>query len=140
MAAEAVAGGATDAANVYLASAITSAPRLFGIPFIANLPAFFAVAMITVILVIGIRESAGTNNAMVLLKIGIILFFCAVGATLINRSTGTTRPRAASRPTASPGSARERRSSSSAISASTPPPPRPRKPATPRATCPSASP
>jgi basic amino acid/polyamine antiporter, APA family len=83
MAAEAVAGGATDATNVYLASAITAAPRIFGLPFIANLPAFFAVAMITVILVIGIRESAGTNNAMVLLKIGIILFFCAVGATLI---------------------------------------------------------
>ena len=29
------------------------------------------------------RESANSNNAMVLLKIGIILFFCAVGATLI---------------------------------------------------------
>ena len=35
------------------------------------------------VLVIGIRESANSNNAMVLLKIGIILFFCAVGATLI---------------------------------------------------------
>ena len=35
------------------------------------------------ILVIGIRESANSNNAMVLLKIGIIVFFCAVGATLI---------------------------------------------------------
>jgi APA family basic amino acid/polyamine antiporter len=83
MAAEAVAGGATDAASVYLASAVHTAPRVLGIPFIANLPAIYAVAMITVILVIGIRESAGTNNAMVLLKIGIILFFCAVGATLI---------------------------------------------------------
>jgi basic amino acid/polyamine antiporter, APA family len=83
MAAEAVAGGASDATNVYLASAITAAPRIFGFPFIANLPAFCAVAMITVILVIGIRESAGTNNAMVLLKIGIILFFCVVGITLI---------------------------------------------------------
>jgi APA family basic amino acid/polyamine antiporter len=68
---------------VYLASALSGAPRLLGIPFIANVPAFFAVAMITVILVIGIRESASTNNAMVLLKIGIILFFCAVGLTLI---------------------------------------------------------
>jgi APA family basic amino acid/polyamine antiporter len=83
MAAEAVSGGATDASTVYLASALSGAPRLLGIPFIANVPAFFAVAMITVILVIGIRESASTNNAMVLLKIGIILFFCAVGLTLI---------------------------------------------------------
>ncbi len=83
VAAEAVARGATDASSQYLASAIATAPRLFGFPFIANLPAFLAVAMITVVLVIGIRESAGTNNAMVLLKIGIILFFCAVGFTLI---------------------------------------------------------
>ena len=41
------------------------------------------VAAITVVLVIGIRESANSNNAMVLLKIAVILFFCAVGATLI---------------------------------------------------------
>ena len=38
-------------------------------PFIANLPAFLIVALITVILVIGIKESANSNNAMVLLKI-----------------------------------------------------------------------
>ncbi len=83
MAAAAVAAGATDATSQYLASAIASAPRVFGFPFIANLPAFCAVAMVTVVLVIGIRESAGANNAMVLLKVGIILFFCAVGFTLI---------------------------------------------------------
>jgi len=83
VAAEAVAAGAADPRTTYLASAIADAPRVLGIPFIANVPAFFAVAMITVVLVIGIRESAGTNNAMVLLKIGIILFFCAVGLTLI---------------------------------------------------------
>ena len=83
IAAEAVAAGATDATNQYLASALTTAPHLFGFPVIANLPAFLIVGCITVILVIGIQESANSNNAMVLLKIGIILFFCAVGATLI---------------------------------------------------------
>ena len=56
MAAEAVAGGATDPTNQYLASALTTAPHLFGFPVIANLPAFLIVALITVILVIGIRE------------------------------------------------------------------------------------
>jgi APA family basic amino acid/polyamine antiporter len=56
---------------------------VLGFPVIANLPAFLIVALITVVLVIGIRESANSNNAMVLLKIGIILFFCAVGATLV---------------------------------------------------------
>ncbi|MEO8226206.1 MAG: amino acid permease [Gemmatimonadota bacterium] len=80
---EAIAGGATDAANVYLASAAAGGPRIFGLPVIFNLPAFLIVALITVVLVIGIKESANSNNAMVLLKIAIILFFCAVGATLI---------------------------------------------------------
>ncbi|HZA98281.1 MAG TPA: amino acid permease [Gemmatimonadales bacterium] len=83
MAAEAVANGATDATTTFLASAISTAPQVFGFPFIANLPAFLIVALITVILVIGIRESANSNNAMVVLKIGVILFFCAVGLTLI---------------------------------------------------------
>jgi basic amino acid/polyamine antiporter, APA family len=83
MAQDAVAKGATDAANMYLSSATQTAPHLFGVPVIFNLPAFLIVALITVILVIGIKESANSNNAMVLLKIAIILFFCAVGATLI---------------------------------------------------------
>jgi basic amino acid/polyamine antiporter, APA family len=83
MAAEAIAAGATDPRNQYLASALTTAPHLFGIPIVANLPAFLSVAMITVILVIGIKESANSNATMVLLKVGIILFFCAVGVTLI---------------------------------------------------------
>ena len=89
MAATALAGGATDASTQYLASALTTAPHPFGFPIIANLPAFLAVALITVVLVIGIRESANTNNAMVLLKIGIILFFIAVGAFLIRPANWT---------------------------------------------------
>jgi APA family basic amino acid/polyamine antiporter len=82
-AAEAVAAGSANPSAQYLASALSSAPHLFGFPVIANLPAFLIVALITVLLVIGIRESANSNNAMVLLKIAVILFFCAVGATLI---------------------------------------------------------
>ena len=83
MAAEAVAAGAADPTNLYLASALTTAPQIFGFNFIANLPAFLIVACITTILIIGIRESATSNNAMVILKVAIILFFVAVGATLI---------------------------------------------------------
>jgi len=89
MAATAVAGGATDPSSLYFASALTSAPHILGIPIIANLPAFLAVAVITIVLVIGIKESANTNNAMVLLKIGIILFFIAVGVFLIRPSNWT---------------------------------------------------
>ncbi len=90
LAAEAVAAGATDATSLYLASALTTAPQIFGINVIANLPAFLIVAGITCILVIGIRESATSNNAMVILKVAIILFFVAVGLTLIRPANWTT--------------------------------------------------
>ncbi|MGH7616457.1 MAG: amino acid permease [Gemmatimonadaceae bacterium] len=78
------AGAATaDATTKYLAAAWSGAPHLFGLPFIINLPAVGVVLAITIILVIGIKESADANNAMVLLKVGIILFFIAVGVFLI---------------------------------------------------------
>jgi APA family basic amino acid/polyamine antiporter len=79
-----VASGGGDATAQYLASAWTAAPHIAGIPLIINLPAVAVVALITVVLVIGVKESADTNNAMVLLKVGIILFFIAVGAFLIH--------------------------------------------------------
>jgi APA family basic amino acid/polyamine antiporter len=80
---------AIDPTTTYLASAWSGAPHMFGLPFIVNLPAVAVVLAITVILVIGIRESANANNAMVLLKIGIIIFFIAVGAFLIHPSNWT---------------------------------------------------
>jgi APA family basic amino acid/polyamine antiporter len=51
-----------------------------------NFPAFIIVMLLTVILVRGIRESAETNNIMVLLKIGAILVFVAVGSHFIHTS------------------------------------------------------
>ncbi|HEX8943466.1 MAG TPA: amino acid permease [Gemmatimonadaceae bacterium] len=97
----AAAGGTIDATTQYLSAAWTTAPHLAGFPIIINLPAVAVVALITVILVIGIRESADTNNAMVLLKVGIILFFIAVGIFLIkphnwtNPATGGFSPNGA---------------------------------------------
>ena len=44
-----------------------------------DIPAFFVVLILTVILVRGIRESASTNNAMVLIKILAILLFIGFG-------------------------------------------------------------
>ncbi len=49
-----------------------------------NLPAFLVVMLITVLLVRGIRESARTNNVMVLLKIAAILVFVIAGASFIH--------------------------------------------------------
>jgi APA family basic amino acid/polyamine antiporter len=49
-----------------------------------NLPAVLVTLAITAILVIGIRESAGFNAAMVLLNIGIILTIVGVGAAYVD--------------------------------------------------------
>jgi APA family basic amino acid/polyamine antiporter len=84
-----VAEGATDAGVQYLGSAMTTAPHIVGVPIVVNLPAFVIVALITALLVYGIRESAHSNTAMVVLKVGIVLFFVAIGATFIKPSNYT---------------------------------------------------
>ncbi|HEY3174823.1 MAG TPA: amino acid permease [Candidatus Polarisedimenticolia bacterium] len=49
-----------------------------------NLPAVLVVAAVTVILVIGIRESASFNAAMVILKVTAVVFVIAVGAFYVD--------------------------------------------------------
>src|SRR5213592_1981448 len=56
-----------------------SAPHIFGVPIVFNVLAFGIVALITIILVIGIRESATTNTIMVLFKLIVLGFFVLVG-------------------------------------------------------------
>jgi APA family basic amino acid/polyamine antiporter len=84
-----VAEGATDPGVQYLASAMSTAPHVFGLPIIVNLPAVAIVAALTALLVYGIRESAHSNTAMVILKVGIVLFFIAIGAAFIEPSNYT---------------------------------------------------
>jgi APA family basic amino acid/polyamine antiporter len=48
-----------------------------------NIPAFLIVLLLTVVLVRGIRESARTNNIMVLVKLGAIIVFLIAGAQFI---------------------------------------------------------
>jgi APA family basic amino acid/polyamine antiporter len=55
-----------------------SAPHVFGVPIVFNLLAAAIVALITVILVVGIRESARFNAGMVLIKILVLIFFVVV--------------------------------------------------------------
>jgi APA family basic amino acid/polyamine antiporter len=52
-----------------------NAPHLFGHAIVFNLFAFGIVALITIVLVWGIRESAGFNAIMVMIKIMVLLFF-----------------------------------------------------------------
>src|SRR5437899_5566738 len=57
---------------------IAAAPHLFGRAIIFNAPAFGIVALITVILVWGIKESAEFNAVMVMVKIVVLLFFISL--------------------------------------------------------------
>ncbi len=64
----------------------TNPPHWAGGPegSIANFPAAIIVLLITALLVIGIKESARVAGLIVLLKLGVILFFIAVGAPAVN--------------------------------------------------------
>ncbi len=62
------------------ARAVASAPDLYGVPLIFNLPACAIVLAITWVLYRGIRESAWLNSAMVVLKLVIVGFFVLLGA------------------------------------------------------------
>jgi APA family basic amino acid/polyamine antiporter len=59
---------------------------------IMNLPAVLVMLVITVILVIGIRESAFFNSVMVAIKLGVVLLVIAVGANYVNRDNWTEIP------------------------------------------------
>ncbi len=67
-------------ATLDAAQAWSTAPQLFGLPIIFNLPAVLIVALLTWILVIGVRESAWANTTMVVIKLAILGFFIAFGA------------------------------------------------------------
>ncbi|HYC56046.1 MAG TPA: amino acid permease [Candidatus Binatia bacterium] len=58
---------------------IAGAYHVFGIPIVMDLSAAVIVLILTGILVVGIRESAGVNAAIVLLKLGIVLFVIFAG-------------------------------------------------------------
>ncbi|MCI0628450.1 MAG: amino acid permease [Acidobacteria bacterium] len=62
------------------AEIMASAPHLGSVPLVVNLPAILIVAVITFVLVIGIKESARFNSAMVLIKLAVVVGFIIVGA------------------------------------------------------------
>jgi amino acid transporter len=57
-----------------------------------NLPALLITVVVTVILVIGIRESATTNAVLVGVKVGVVLFVIAVGIFFLNPANWTSIP------------------------------------------------
>jgi amino acid transporter len=57
-----------------------------------NLPALLITLAVTVILVIGIRESATTNAVLVGVKVGVVLFVIAVGAWFVSSTNWFGKP------------------------------------------------
>jgi APA family basic amino acid/polyamine antiporter len=61
-----------------------------------NLVAFLAIALVTLILVIGIKESANFNSAIVIIKVSIVLVFIAIAGAFVLRhpsvATGNWHP------------------------------------------------
>ncbi|MDX2192322.1 MAG: amino acid permease [Gemmatimonadales bacterium] len=67
-----------------LRALLDTAPRLFGVPVLLNVPACAIVGVITVVLCVGVRESTRVNNAMVLVKLAVLAVFIVVGAQHID--------------------------------------------------------
>ena len=71
---EAVAAGEDVSSLVY-----NTAPKIAGIPFIINLPAFVIVVLVTWLAYVGIKESKKTANLMVIIKIVVLLLVALIG-------------------------------------------------------------
>jgi APA family basic amino acid/polyamine antiporter len=66
------------------AHALLNAPTIFGHEIGVNLPAFIIALIITAILVVGIKESAGFNSTIVVIKVAVVLFVIAYGLKFVN--------------------------------------------------------
>ena len=75
---------ATKSADPAVHGLLESAPHILGVPVILNIPAFAIVALITWLLLRGVRESVRANNIMVGIKLVVLAIFVIVGAQHIN--------------------------------------------------------
>ena len=62
---------------------LVNAPKIFGVEIGFNLPAFVIALVITAILVVGIKESARFNSAIVVIKVSVVLFVLALGSRFV---------------------------------------------------------
>jgi basic amino acid/polyamine antiporter, APA family len=58
---------------------LNTAPHIFGVPVLVNIPAFAIVAFITCVLLLGVRESARVNNGLVVIKLIVLALFVIAG-------------------------------------------------------------
>lgn len=59
-------------------------PVIGGHSIAINLPAFFIVALVTILLIYGIRESAKTNTVIVIIKVAVVVFVIALGGFMVD--------------------------------------------------------
>lgn len=71
-----------NAQEAYLAW--TSAPSIFGFHLIADLPALLIIFLVTWLVYRGIKESKNASNAMVIIKLAVVLLVIAVGAFYVD--------------------------------------------------------
>jgi amino acid transporter len=75
---------AVSCAQIDAYSAWANAPKVAGIPLVADIPALMITLVITALVYIGIRESKFASNIMTVLKIGIILLVIFLGLNYVN--------------------------------------------------------
>jgi len=68
---------------------LDTAPHVVGIPILVNVPAFVIVGLITWLLLLGVRESARTNNVLVVIKLLVLGLFIVAGLTHIHTENYT---------------------------------------------------
>jgi APA family basic amino acid/polyamine antiporter len=71
------------------AQTFQAAPHLLGLPILFNLPAVLIVLALTWILILGIRESARLNTALVVLKLAVIAVFVGIGVFYVKPQNWT---------------------------------------------------
>jgi amino acid transporter len=72
-----------------LSDPFTPVEGLQGHPWF-NLPSLLIMAVVTTILVLGIRESARTNALLVIIKVSVVVFVVVVGCAYVSRGNWTT--------------------------------------------------
>jgi APA family basic amino acid/polyamine antiporter len=68
---------------------MADAPRIGPIPVLLNVPAFFIVAAITWLLMLGVRESNNVNKVMVVIKLVVLAVFVFIGVQHIDTANYT---------------------------------------------------
>lgn len=80
--------------GIHIPARLSSAPYIYdavtqgwvSTGAVVNLPAVLIVALVTILLVVGIRESANVNTAIVFIKIGVIVTFILAGVAFVHRA------------------------------------------------------